>query len=199
MSNEPDKMDTGNSAGNVPTDAITSREDGKTMADGAIRHNNGGTGTSISDQGGANGDAAPSDDGNTKGTSSSGTGSSDKMTPSKPVPDNPSSIIDDHGAGTGTVHDDDSERHNEPMMMTRLGYYGRVAIATVLTVMAVLLSIAFILMSVSMWYYHAWNVMVESLIILVVLLFTAGVLWVYISGLMHLRRDIANGSIIIRS
>lgn len=199
MSNEPDKMDTDNSAGDVPTDTIPSREDGNTMVDGTIRCNNGGAGTSISDQGGANGDAASSDDSNTKGTSSSGTGSSGKMTPSRPVPDNPSSIIDDHETGTGTVHDDGSERHDDARVMTRPGYYGRVAIATVLTVMAVLLSIAFILMSVSMWYYHAWNVMVESLIILVVLLFTAGVLWVYISGLLHLRRDIANGSIIIRS
>lgn len=182
MSNEPDKMDTDNSAGDVPTDTIPSREDGNTMVDGTIRHNNGGTG--------------PIAGINTNDSSSSGLVPSDRVS-SALAPDK--NAIDDHGAGTGTVHDDGSERHDDARVMTRLGYYGRVAIATVLTVMAVLLSIAFILMSVSMWYYHAWNVMVESLIILVVLLFTAGVLWVYISGLLHLRRDIANGSIIIRS
>lgn len=84
-----------------------------------------------------------------------------------------------------------------PRKMSRIGWWFRIIGGAVVLAASLALSITFVLLTMQLWWWRAWGIIPQVLIIAIVLMFVAGVIWCYVAGLKELIQGKRDGSLVL--
>lgn len=86
---------------------------------------------------------------------------------------------------------------DNPRRMTKEGWWLRIVGGGIILVLSIVLSVVFVITSLRLWWYRAWGLTPQILIIAIVAVFVGGVIWCYVAGLRELIRTRRDGTLII--
>lgn len=94
------------------------------------------------------------------------------------------------------IMDPEYDKDN-PRRMTKEGWWIRIVGGGIVLALSIVLSVVFVITSLQLWWYKAWGLTPQILIIAIVVLFVGGVIWCYVAGLKELIKTRRDGSLII--
>lgn len=86
---------------------------------------------------------------------------------------------------------------DNPRRMTKEGWWLRIVGGGIVLVLSIVLSVVFVITSLRLWWYRAWGLTPQILIIAIVAVFVGGVIWCYVAGLRELIRTRRDGTLIV--
>lgn len=86
---------------------------------------------------------------------------------------------------------------DNPRRMTKEGWWLRIVGGGVVLALSIVLSVVFVITSLQLWWYKAWGLAPQILLIAIVVVFVGGVTWCYVSGLKELIRTRRDGALLI--
>ena len=86
---------------------------------------------------------------------------------------------------------------DNPRRMTKEGWWLRIVGGGVVLALSLALSLVFVITSLQLWWYKAWGLTPQILLIAIVAVFVGGVTWCYVSGLKELIRTRRDGTLIV--
>lgn len=86
---------------------------------------------------------------------------------------------------------------DNPRRMTKEGWWLRIVGGGIVLVLSIVLSVVFVINSLQLWWYRAWGLTPQILIMVIVAVFVGGVIWCYVAGLRELIRTRRDGTLLI--
>ena len=86
---------------------------------------------------------------------------------------------------------------DNPRRMTKEGWWLRIVGGGVVLTLSIILSVVFVITSLQLWWYKAWGLTPQILIIAIVTVFVGGVTWCYVAGLRELIRTRRDGTLVV--
>lgn len=86
---------------------------------------------------------------------------------------------------------------DNPRRMTKEGWWLRIVGGGIVLVLSIILSVVFVITSLQLWWYKAWGLAPQILLIAIVAVFVSGVTWCYVSGLKELIRTRRDGTLVV--
>lgn len=86
---------------------------------------------------------------------------------------------------------------DNPRRMTKEGWWLRIVGGGVVLALSIVLSVVFVITSLQLWWYKAWGLTPQILIIVIVTVFVGGVTWCYVAGLRELIRTRRDGTLVV--
>ena len=86
---------------------------------------------------------------------------------------------------------------DNPRRMTKEGWWLRIVGGGVVLALSIALSVVFVITSLQLWWYKAWGLTPQILLIAIVAVFVGGVIWCYVAGLRELIRTRRDGTLVV--